>query len=65
MDTIKVTMSDGSITRLGTFEKNEWNANVERGALNISVPNRIIVLAPGTWISFDATQELTNHRYVR
>lgn len=56
MDTIKVTMSDGSITRLGTFEKKEWNANVERGALVISVPKRILVLAPGTWLSLDAAQ---------
>lgn len=56
MVTIKITMSDGSITRLGTFETNEWNANVESGALVISVPKRIMVLAPGTWLNLDAAQ---------
>ena len=56
MDTIKVTMSDGSITRLGTFETHKWNTNIESGALVIRVPKRILVLAPGTWLSLDATQ---------
>lgn len=55
MDTIKVTMSDGSITRLGTFEAHKWNASVESGALVISVPKRVLVLAPGTWLSLDAS----------